>query len=267
MFKLAARAVPGTLLFHTWHEAKALWTCMVEAVPRPRGLMLMPDHVHLQNDAAKGFGRGLAAYARWRNAYRGTTGPVWEDARRTPEALSNVEHARRNLRYLALNPCRARLIGDPLAWAFSTYRDCVGLTLVPVRVRVSDPVALHAYTSGDPTVAVAGTELPVRGNLTPDERVIEACVSELLRVPLDELRTDRGARTLLVQLARDWAGWSAVRVGEWVGLHRGTVSRVAQVSVEAEKRATTIAGDARFPGLCPGDLRKLPGWGRYSWKR
>ncbi len=267
MNKLAARAAPGTLLFHTWHEAKALWTCLVRAVPEPRGLVLMPDHVHLQNEGTKGFGRGLAAYARWRNAYRGETGQVWEATQHAPERLPNAEHSRRNLRYLALNPCRAKLVDDPLGWPFSTHRDSVGYTLDPVRPRVSDPVALHKYTSGDPSVAVGGTDLPVRRALTPDERILEAVVSELLRIPLDELRTDARARGLLVQLARDWAGWGAAKVADFAGVHRGTVWRAEQVAVDVERRAAAIAGDRRFPGLCPGELRRLPTWARYSWKR
>lgn len=30
------------------------------------------------------------------------------------------------------NPCRARLVADPLAWPFSTHRDAVGLAVDPV---------------------------------------------------------------------------------------------------------------------------------------
>ena len=267
MVQLVARSVKGTLLFLRWSEARHLWDLLADALGSANSLMLMPDHVHaIVKDKPAPFGRALAAYARWRNAARGENGPVW---RRTPapQAFQDAAHARRAVRYQALNPCRKGIVADPLAWTFSTHRECVGLTLTPIRSRVSDAVAHHAYVSGDPSVDVAGTELPVRRASTPGERELEAVTSELLRVPLADLRNERDARRLLIQLARDWAGWGPGRAAEFCGVDPSTVWRAPQLGRDAERLAATVVGDPRFPGLDDGDLRRLPGWGVYRSRR
>jgi REP element-mobilizing transposase RayT len=267
MFHLTVRAIPGTLVFLTWSEARVLWDALVTRLAHLRNLALMPDHVHALVDApTPAWGRALSAYARWRNASRGTRGAVWQ-ASAVPEALPNADHARRTVRYVHLNPCRAGLVADPLAWPFSTHRDCVGLTLLPARNRMADPPAFHTYVSSDPTVRVQGTLLPARTTDAPDERLLEAAVSELLRMPLGSIREDRSAIRLLVQLGRDWAGWSASRVAGLAGIHPGSVRRIPRVPTDVERLAASITGDRRFPGLVDGDLRSLPGWERYRWRR
>jgi hypothetical protein len=46
-----------------------------------------------------------------------------------------------------------------------------------------------------------------------------------------------------------------------------TVWRTPQLATDTERVAATIAGDARFPGLVEGDLRRLPGWEPYRTRR
>jgi hypothetical protein len=37
----------------------------------------------------------------------------------------------RQVRYIVLNPCRDRIVGDPLSWMWSTQRDVMGATVQP----------------------------------------------------------------------------------------------------------------------------------------
>ncbi len=267
MLHLVARAVLGTVLFRDWVEARKLWDLLVDALIQPKSLMLMPDHIHsIADQKPPQFGRALSAFARWRNARRGESGPVWE---RSPPGveLSDAAHARRTVRYNALNPCRKGIVHDPLAWTFSTHRDAVGLVLVPVRPKVSDVIRHHAYVSSDPSVRVDGTSFPVRGIDAPAVRQIEAVVSELLRLPLADIRSAPEGRQLMIQLGRDWAGWRTGVVARFVDVDPKTVWNAPQITPATERLAATIAGDPRFPGLDDGDLRRLPGWEPYRGRR
>jgi hypothetical protein len=71
----------------------------------------------------------------------------------------------------------------------------------------------------------------------------------------------------LIQLGRDWAGWGTNAVAAFVDVSTKTVWRAPQLATATERLAATIAGDARFPGLVDGDLRRLPGWESYRNKR
>jgi REP element-mobilizing transposase RayT len=267
MFHLVARAVTGTVLFRTWSEARKLWDLLVEALVQPKSLMLMPDHVHsIVVQPTPRFGRALSAYARWRNAQRGESGRAWQRSP-PPARLADATHARRTVRYNALNPSRKGIVRDPLQWTFSTHRDAVGLVLHPVRPKVRDPIEHHAYVSADPSVHVDGTSLPVRGIDVPTERQVEAVVSELLRTPLGEIRSTTAGRRLLIQLGRDWAGWRTNTVAAFVDVSTKTVWRAPQLATSTERLAATIAGDSRFPGLIDGDLLRLPGWEPYRGRR
>lgn len=263
MLHLVARAIRGTVLFRDWTEARKLWDLLVDALIQPKSLMLMPDHIHsVADQKTPRFGRALAAFARWRNARRGEFGPVWE---RSPPGtkLADAAHERRTVRYNALNPCRKGIVRDPLAWTFSTHRDAVGLVLMPVRPKVSDAIGHHVYVSSDPSVRVDGTSFPARGIDAPSERQIEAVVSELLRLPLAEIRTTHAGRRLMIQLGRDWAGWGTGVVAQFVDVDPKTVWNAPQITPATERLAATIAGDPRFPGLGDGDLRRTLGWEPY----
>lgn len=267
MVHVVARAGSGTVLFHDWVEARKLWDLLVDALIQPKSLMLMPDHVHsVVGEKTPRFGRALSAFARWRNARRGESGPVWDP---TPPAakLADAAHERRTVRYNSLNPCRKGIVRDPLAWTFSTHRDAVGLVLTPVRPKVSDAIGHHSYVSSDPSVRVDGTALPVRRVDKPAERQIEAVVSELLRLPLAEIRTTHAGRRLMIQLGRDWAGWGSGVVAGFVDVDPKTVWNAPQLPTATERMAATVAGDPRFPGLAPGDLRRTLGWEPYRNRR
>lgn len=148
-YHLAAHAVPGALAFCTWAEALALWRRVVAALSSHTALTLMPDHLHAltERDEHRRLGDALGAYARWRNHRHGRRGPLW--SRQPPPVLvTSAQKIRRTERYIHLNPCRAHLVDDPLAWPFSSYRDRVGLAPFPIIRAVPDPYAFHAWVSG-----------------------------------------------------------------------------------------------------------------------
>ena len=157
-------------------SAAALWRSLRRAFPDALGATLMPDHLHLITPAAcpviaRRTVMGIAG--RHRRAFgspgRGRGPGSWRVA--PPVAIPDRRHLARQIRYVALNPCRSSLAPDPLAWMWSTHRDVLGATVDPWvdarRLAVAlgrplrdFPARHHAYVSGDPSTAVAGTPTP-----------------------------------------------------------------------------------------------------------
>lgn len=163
MYHLVARAAPGTLLIRTHAEAAALWADIVHAFPEIIALCLMPNHFHLvlaHADAADRQTDAMRAFAQWRNHARDERAPVWTFPHPEPEPLADEQKERRNVRYTHLNPCRAHIVADPLAWPWSTHRDAVGLAAWPVIPTRRDTVGFHHYVSADESTSVDGTPLP-----------------------------------------------------------------------------------------------------------
>ncbi|MFZ5481508.1 MAG: transposase [Myxococcota bacterium] len=277
MFHVSVRARKGSRLFRTWEEGLALWRILARTFPELVALCIMPDHIHLllpHGDPERRLTHALAAFARWRNARRGEHGVVWAD-HAPPEALPDPLHARRTHRYVHLNPCRKHLVADPLAWPLSTHRDAVGLAAAPIMARERDPERFHRYVSADPTVDVAGSELP--GVTFGDPRLedVVAAVSAVCRVPTDDLLVRGPARTLALKTAaahglRDGAVLAArfaVDTRTVQRTTRRTPNRGARLADEALSACVRAVGDPRFAALDAGDLRRLPTWACYRGMR
>ena len=266
MIHCVARARAGTLLFHNWLEARALWERMIR-VPKLSYLVLMPDHVHaaVESKTVDEFARAMQAYAQWRNHSRGERGPVWRSSAVSP--VRGRQHERRTRRYIHLNPTRKGLVRDPLAWPFSTHRDCVGLALPPIRRCVSDPERFHAQVSADPTVDPQGTELPSPPD--PDSLVqvsldqVQAAVSSLTCTPESGLYRRGPARALVVHAARILTHHSSVEIAEMVGVSRWTVTRAPSQLDRSVRLVRTVLLDSRFALLHETDLRGEPAWAPY----
>lgn len=261
------------LLFHDHHEARALWVRIVRAVPALVALCLMPDHLHLlaRRDVSPGLRLGMIAYARWRNAHRGERGPVWAPAG-PPEEVPPGDKEPRLVRYVHLNPCRAGLVDDPLAWPWSSYRDRLGLGIAPAVPRAADPHDLHRYTSSDPSVQLSGTLLPMaRDRVVPGDAGMQellAAVSELHRLPMRQLAEHKGlARTHLIRAARCTTGPSTADIALHLGMSERAVRRVPAVGDPSVTAVHRVLGDARFPGIPDGDLRRTPELQRYRARR
>lgn len=265
MFHLVARSIDRSLLFRDWTEARALWARVLTAAPSPTALVLMPDHLHLlhRTDARRPLAAALSGYARWRNAHRCQRGPVFE-ALPPAEEIVDDDKRRRSVRYVHLNPCRAKLVADPLGWPFSTHRDAVGLSAPAALPLRRDPAAFHRYVSSDPSVDVNGTELPATTLETDDVLAVFHAVSAVTRTPLSDMIARGPARTLFLGVVDRLCPRVPRRVvAELCGVRR---QAAIAASARPDPRWRTIAGavgDTRFLPLRDGDLTRLPGWERY----
>ncbi len=268
-FHHVGRALPGHLLFTSHVEAALLWQSVLRRVPAPLALCLMPDHVHLlaSADLRVIFGEAMRAFAKARNARRGIRGPVWR-RQDSPEEVRAGLKERRSVRYIHLNPCRAGLVSDPLAWPWSTHRDRCGLVVDGAGGRHRDPVAFHRYVSSDPSVRVDGSFLPLPVDLVEAgvhglERLREA-VSEVSRRPLALFDVRGHHRDLWIRCARLHSSSTSSQIARVAEVTARTVRNQDRRSDRRSEVVARAAGDlARFPGLVPGDLRQLVTWRRY----
>ncbi len=268
-YHLVVRTHDRALLFRTHREARWLWDALATRLPGIRAMCLMPDHVHVihTDDVRVAMGRAMQGYARRRNAHRGVGGALSEPVR--GEALEDDQKVRRSIRYVHLNPCRAGIVADPLDWPWSTHRDAVGLTLDPVVRRARDVHEFHAYVSGDPTVNVAGTHLPV-GNEPPTSDalgVVAQAVSEVCRVPMADLRARTPARRLFVRSARVHTAAPLDEIGAWCGITRQAAALVRAEATPEVRLVRRLFGDGRFGGLDDGDLTVSGVLQRYRGRR
>ncbi len=261
MLHFVAKSLDGTPLFRTWAEGRALWLRVTRSTPGLVALVIMPDHIHLLHAQEIGvpLGRALAAYARWRNAARGEKGAVFARSR-PPKWVEGGKHLRRTVRYIALNPCRADLVRDPLAWPLSSYRDSVGLAFDPVCPRQSDPRAFHAFVSGDPWASVSGTPWPATQVGPVDAATVAEAVCGLFRVGRSALTKRSRERALFVRAART-LGVQDVRA----------IAEIASCTVQAVYKAPTgwtgdvqlvqrVLGDPRFHALPEYRLDRIRDW-------
>jgi putative transposase len=273
MVHLVARSLDGTLLFRDHAEARALFDILASAFPDAEAICLMPDHVHLVVPDAGALDRlraALSGFARWRNARRSTSGPVWRPAP-AAEPLPDALHAHRTVRYVHLNPCRAGLVADPLAWPWSTHRDATGFAAAPVRPRVHEPERFHAYVSGDPSVRPEGTSLPETNWARPSWEAVADAAAGVCREPIDAARRRGPCRRLAVRAAWFLQLHDAPLLAREAGLARAGIYRViadlpgrGSLSSEPALYACVRAvGDPRVSAVPTGDLRHLRGWERY----
>jgi hypothetical protein len=202
-----------------------LWSRAREAWPGAIAALLMADHPHVvvRSDEPEAdrvrMGRVLGHLGR----RFGVIGPT---CRSTSFAvIRGGRPLSRHVRYIALNPCRDKLVRCPLAWTFTTHRDVVGAIVDPwvsaerLAKALGRPLAdfaarHHAYVSGDPDASVESTPFPVSAATTPMSsyplrRIAEAAASATRRTVAD-IRRRGPTRALFVALAVD-QGWRDLR--------------------------------------------------------
>lgn len=244
MFHLVARTQGSALLGHDVVELCELFDRLRRGIPGIEALCVMPNHVHLLHprDVRLLLAAILGAYVQWRNHRRGEVGGLIQPLP-AAEPLTDADKVRRALRYVHLNPCRARLTNDPLSWPFSSHLDALGLTRAPLRGPARSPIDLHAYISADPSVNVSGTDFPVcpRGDL-PLENV-RAAVSVAFRVPVPAVQIRGAARTTFLEAARALSGRTLPQIARFAGVDERTVYRTKPV---LHVDIATLAGDRRI---------------------
>jgi hypothetical protein len=254
-------------------EAHHLWRCLRRAFPEAHACCLMPDHLHIVLPHADeegrfrhvrgGFTRWLSSQPRWPEEFG------WSDAPEPRELSADCGHLRRLIRYVNLNPCRAGLVRDPLAWAWSTHRDATGFALDPW-VRVADADRFHAFVSGDPSVRVDGTSLPGVQAGDYDLAAISRAVGAVCRVSAPQVTHGRPRQLALLtamafghdcsQLLADWSRCTTRQV-ERVG--RDRISRWGLTDDAVLSACLRATGDERFDDVA-GDLPCTRAWREYK---
>lgn len=257
-YHTACRTIDWQPAWGSWEEGAELFWRLSDALDGAiLALAVMPDHFHsvTTRPATDAVRAALSGYTRWRNHRSGARGCLWMPV---PEPLvrSGAQKLRRDQRYVELNPCRAGLVADPLAWPLTTWRDRMGLALPLVRPRANDPARWFAYATRDDYVQAGELPYVVGVRSAAD---VEAAVSSVLRVPLAALRQRGSARTLLVASLRRLTELGAREIAGVVGMTAAGVRNVDPDTVGVEVVAR-VAGDARFAGLGPGTLS----WRAYA---
>jgi len=244
-----------------------LWRSLREEFPQSLGAILMPEHLHLvtPGPGPDTLRRRLALVLR--GAAKGLGRATWRPVE-LPMPIPDKHHLRRQVRYVALNPCRKRprLAADPLEWRFSTHRDVMGAIIDPWVTAAALAAALgedpagfarrwHRYVSSDPCVDVQGTAMPVaEPRRTMPQRSLDDirhAVAEAMRCSEADINRRGPARDLFVELARH-QGVSDVRA---------VAAACEAVPSTVRRAAFRVAEDGALlaAALTLGDRRLLAG--------
>jgi hypothetical protein len=108
----------------------------------------------------------------------------------------------------------------------------------------------HAFVSGDPSVAIAGTPLPDPADPTaiPTRPLheIQCAVGAALRIPASRLREHSLGARLFLALAREQGWTDNARLGAAIGISVRNARRVAPISSSDLEAARLCLGDRRL---------------------
>src|SRR5512142_703889 len=116
---LVARTYGGKPAFATFEAAKWMWDTLRRGFAGALAAVLMPAHLHLIAEVVSAtlarlrLARILGGFSRWHSG--SDEEPIrWQPVPKRLEPIAGPEHLRRQVRYVALNPCRDKLVHDPL---------------------------------------------------------------------------------------------------------------------------------------------------------
>jgi REP element-mobilizing transposase RayT len=225
---------------------------------RCRAYCLMRNHFHLllepnQFSLSRMMQQLNSSYSQWFNRRHGRVGHVLQ-GRFKALLIDRDDYFRRVLRYIALNPVRARVVRHPAEWPWSSHCATAGL-VAPVDVLALDDVwnafdpvdhrrAQQLYADfvgtdaadlGDvpsgPLVCGSGTFAARVGvTLAVHRHTRDIVYAErfAVRPPLDRLMTnthDSQARDIVMREAFERYGYTLREIGDFVGRHPSTVWR------------------------------------------
>jgi hypothetical protein len=250
--------------------SKWLWKRLRRAFPDALAAVIMPTHVHvltpqsLPAEARRQLGSIISALRR---SQLPAAANRWERASVTGTFAEPLKIARQ-IRYIVLNPCRARLVADPLTWPWSTHRDVMGAVIEPWVTAERIARALrraggscfarqhHGYVSGDPSAQVAGTPPPIphdgHGRTYSVSDALAAAVSSTRGCPTDVRRRGHVRRVFLA-LANN-ACWSTRDLSDICRISPAAVRRYLRMDVAIHPATLMCLGDARLLGLSPRNL-------------
>jgi REP element-mobilizing transposase RayT len=141
---VGGRAEAWSFLFHLAHVVEGhAWECLAYCV--------MQNHYHAvirlrEPNLADGMTVLNGVWARRYNGRHDRTGHLFERRYRSP-LIESEHHLLEVLRYLPLNPVRARLCRHPRAWPWSSYQALAGETPAPAFLSVKAVLSLFGGTA------------------------------------------------------------------------------------------------------------------------
>ena len=270
---LAARAYHAPMPLSSHAIACWLWPHLRKAFPKALAVVLMPDHLHVVlqvSEPSKARAELALALGNCARA-RGPVAEVgWAPNRRVvpgerPSAFSGSEKLARNVRYVALNPVRAGLVEDPLAWPWSTHRDVLGCVtdpwVTPKRLASAlgwPPLRVarewHTYVALD--AGKVASALPVSFAHQPELPFgevplswIAAAAAAATRAQPGQVQARGATRALFLALAKS-AGWPwSSAVAARCGISSRGVRRAWSKNAPRSLAAGLLClGDARLRG-------------------
>lgn len=240
-----------------------LWRALRRTFDRVLAASLMPNHLHLvlvttsADQLRRELARVLAGFARTLGS-----GPLWQRVP-PPVLIGDPGKLARQIRYVLLNAMRAGYFADPACHVWSTYRDVIGATVDPW-VDIVDLAAqlgrgidgfvewFHGYVSGDPSVQVGGTPMPVPAPprldaSTPLDLVRAAACAVAATAPYSDRRRALAERHAYVLGARHQGWRDAATIATHGNMSVETARRLARRQDDSLLRATTLyIGDDRL---------------------
>src|SRR5512139_3510644 len=109
-FHVVSRAYRRNVLLTAQPLAQKVWSAFRSAFPGALAGVVMPDHVHVIAEARNAMSARVLAGAALSGIRRTLEGADirWERLE-LPAAIPDTQHLRRQIRYVALNPCRSGL--------------------------------------------------------------------------------------------------------------------------------------------------------------
>lgn len=241
-----------------------LWSHLTRTFPLALAAVLMPNHLHLvalARDAEAARARLAGLLGALLRSGGARSGLVFEAV---PRVVLENDPGKllRQVRYVALNPVRAGLVDDPLAWRWSTHRDVMGAVASPWvdRDRLAaavgnDPEGFaawwHRYVAREDRVPRTALALPERARVTPFADValtaVASAAASALRTRPEDVRHRGPTRDLFLAVAPQ-VGWDRASL----------LARACDVTpraVQKARRRTVPAPALDAALLCLGDAR------------
>jgi hypothetical protein len=254
-FHLTARTLLGSRPFADPPTAWHCWRRMRQTFPNAFAACLMPNHLHVLDAGDPG-----RLHERLRQLTSGISrklklARLWEQVP-NPTEIRGPAHLERQVKYVHLNPCRASLTDNPLAWPWTTHRGLVGAEVDPwlgksrIAPLVHKPLdgfeqSFHAYISDCSSVLRTQRHFPRAmpnglAAATPLPLIVGAAAS------VSPWANSMVRRDLAVALAQH-QGWTHARpIAAALQCSERSVFRAAAVDQRTLFAAALALGDARL---------------------
>jgi REP element-mobilizing transposase RayT len=239
-------------IFRCNRDREAFLQLLAEAVKRfgwrVTAWVLMTNHYHLviQTPEAN-LSRGMqwlnGTYADWFNRRHNRSGHLFQ-GRFKSFIVETETYFAEVLRYVVLNPVRAKTVARPEAYRWSSYRATAGLETAPAWL---DLAAVYGQFDPDPTVAQAMYAEHVLARMDSSERLWDQAINGIYLGGEEWAKT---MRTIVESRPR-----STDHPLEQRAVGRPTVQKVIAAVAEAGAQAKEIVRSRRG-----GPLRRLAAW-------